>query len=66
MEDPIQPFIDSFGLIKDSEGKPSGPLGQPLSVDRIHLGINLSVKLLWCTYILYSRHQHIDAKEKIK
>jgi hypothetical protein len=65
MEDSIQPLLDSFGLIKDSEGKPSGLLEQSLPIDRIHLSINLSLKLLWCMYILYSGHQHIDAKGNI-
>jgi hypothetical protein len=65
LEEPIQLLIESFGIIKDSEGKPSDPLGPPISVDRIHLSINLSLKLLWCMYILYSGHQHTDAKEKI-
>ena len=64
MEDPIQMLTDSFDLIKDSEMYPSGLLEQPVSVDKIHLGINLSLKLLWCTSILYSGHQHNDAKGK--
>ena len=58
MEDPTQMLIDSFDLIKDSEANPSGLLEQSLSIDRIHLSINLSLKLLWCTCILYSGHLH--------
>jgi hypothetical protein len=65
LENPIQPLIDSIGFIKDFEGKPSGSVEPSISIDRIHLSINLSLKLLWCTYILYSGHQHNDAKEKI-
>jgi hypothetical protein len=64
LEDPIQMLTDAFNLIEDSEVNLSGPLEQSFSIDRIHLNINLSLKLLWCTYILYSGHQHIDAKGK--
>jgi len=65
LKDPIPLLIESFDLIKDFEGKPYSPLGQSISIDRIHLSINLSLKLLWCIYILYSGHQHNDAKRKI-
>jgi hypothetical protein len=65
LEDSNQPLIESFGLIKDSEDKLSGLLEPSLSIDKIHLSINLSLKLLWCMYILYSGHQHIDAKGNI-
>ena len=58
MEDPIQFLTDSLDLIEDSEVNLSGLLEQSLSVDRIHLSINLSLKLLWCTCILYSGHLH--------
>ena len=58
MEDPIQMLTDSFNLIEDPEVNLSGLLEQSLSVDRIHLSINLSLKLLWCTCILYSGHLH--------
>ena len=64
MEDPIQMLTDSFNLIKNSEVNPSGQLEAPLSIDRVHLSINLSLKLLWCTSILYSGQQHNDAKRK--
>jgi hypothetical protein len=65
LEDPIQMLTDAFDLIEYSEVNPSGPLAQALSIDRIHLSINLSLKLLWCMYILYSGHLHNDAKGKI-
>jgi hypothetical protein len=64
LEDPNQMLIDSFDLIKDSEVNPSGLLEESPSIDRVHLSINLSLKLLWCTSILYSGHQHNDPKEK--
>lgn len=64
MEDPTQMLIDSFDLIKNSEANPSGHLEQSLSIDRIHLNINLSLKLLWCTCILYSGHLHNMQKKK--
>jgi len=64
LEDPTQMLIDSFDLIKDSEANPSGLLEQSLSIDRIHLSINLSLKLLWCTCILYSGHLHNMQKKK--
>ncbi len=64
MEDPTQMLIDSFDLIKNSEANPSGLLEQSLSIDRIHLNINLSLKLLWCTCILYSGHLHNMQKKK--
>jgi hypothetical protein len=63
LEDPIQMLTDSFDLIKDSEINPSGLLGESLSNDSVHLRLNLSLKLLWCTCILYSGHLHNDAKE---
>jgi len=55
-------LTDSLELIEDSEVSPSGLSEQQRSIDRIHLSINLSLKLLWCTCILYSGHQHNDAK----
>jgi len=58
LEDPIQMLTDSFNLIEGPEVNPSGLLEQSLSIDRIHLRINLSLKLLWCTCILYSGHLH--------
>ena len=58
MEDPIQMVKDCLDLIKDSEASPSGLLGESPSIDRVHLNINLSLKLLWCTCILYSGHLH--------
>jgi len=64
LEDPTQMLIDSFDLIKDSEANPSGLLEQSLSIDRIHLSINLSLKLLWCTCILYSGHQYMMKMKK--
>ena len=64
MEDPTQMLIDSFDLIKNSEANPSGLLEQSLSIERIHLNINLSLKLLWCTCILYSGHLHNMQKKK--
>jgi hypothetical protein len=64
LEDPTQMLIDSFDLIKNSEVNPSGLLEQSLSIDRIHLNINLSLKLLWCTCILYSGHLHNMQKKK--
>jgi len=64
LEDPTQMLIDSFDLIKNSEANPSGLLEQSLSIDRIHLNINLSLKLLWCTCILYSGHLHNMQKNK--
>jgi hypothetical protein len=64
LEDPTQMLIDSFDLIKNSEANPSGLLEQSLSIDRIHLNINLSLKLLWCTCILYSGHLHNMQKKK--
>ena len=63
LEDPIQMLTDSINLIKDSEVNPSDPSGDSMSIDRIHLRLNLSLKLLWCTCILYSGHLHNDAKE---
>ena len=64
MEDPNQMLIDSFDLIKDSEVNPSGLLEESPSIDRVHLSINLSLKLLWCTCILYSGHLHNMPKKK--
>jgi hypothetical protein len=64
LEDPTQMLIDSFDLIKNSEANPSGLLEQSLSIERIHLNINLSLKLLWCTCILYSGHLHNMQKKK--
>jgi hypothetical protein len=64
LEDPTQMLIDAFDLIKNSEANPSGLLEQSLSIDRIHLNINLSLKLLWCTCILYSGHLHNMQKKK--
>ncbi len=66
MDNPVQPLIESFGLIKDSEDTLAGALGPSNTIDRIHLSINLSLKLLWCMYFLYSGHQHNDAIGKIK
>ena len=63
MKEPNQMLTDSFDFIEDSEVNPSGLLEESLSTDRIHLSINLSLKLLWCTCILYSGHLHYDAKE---
>ena len=64
MEDPIQILTDSFVLNKDSEVNPSDLLEESLSIDRIHLSINLSLKLLWCTCILNSGHLHNMPKKK--
>ena len=58
MEDSIQMLTDFFDVIEDSEVNPSDLLEQSHSIDRIHLSINLSLKLLWCTCILYSGHLH--------
>jgi len=58
LEDPIQMLTDALDLIEDPEVNPSGLLEQSLSIDRVHLSINLSLKLLWCTCILYSGHLH--------
>ena len=63
MEDSIQMLKDSLGFIEDSEVNSSDLLEQSLSIDRVHQSINLSLKLLWCTCILYSGHLHNDAKE---
>jgi hypothetical protein len=64
LEDPNQMLIDSFDLIKDSEVNPSDLLEESPSIDRVHLSINLSLKLLWCTCILYSGHLHNMPKKK--
>jgi hypothetical protein len=64
LEDPIQMLTDSFDIINNSEVNPSALLEESPSIDRVHLSINLSLKLLWCTSILYSGHQHNDAKGK--
>ena len=66
MEDPIQILTDSFVLNKDSEVNPSDLLEESLSIDRIHLSINLSLKLLCCTCILNSGHLHNMPKKKNK
>jgi hypothetical protein len=58
LEDSIKMLTDFFDVIEDSEVNPSDLLEQSLSIDRIHLSINLSLKLLWCTCILYSGHLH--------
>ena len=63
INDTIAPFGLPFSV--ETEGKPTGLLKQTLSIDRIHLSINLSLKLLWCMYILYSGHLHNDAKRKL-
>ena len=64
MEDSIQMVKDSLDFIEDSEVNSSGYSGQSLSVDRVHQSINLSLKLLWCTCILYSGHLHNMPKKK--
>jgi len=58
LEDPIQILTDSLDVIEDPEVNPYGLSEQSLSIDKIHLSINLSLKLLWCTCILYSGHLH--------
>ena len=58
MEDSIQMLKDALDFIEDSEVNSSDLLEQSLSIDRVHQGINLSLKLLWCTCILYSGHLH--------
>jgi len=64
LEDPIQMLTDSFDLIENSEINPSSLLGESPSIDRVHLSLNLSLKLLWCTCILYSGHLHNMPKKK--
>ena len=64
LEDSIQKVKDSLDFIEDSEVNSSGHSGQSLSIDRVHQSINLSLKLLWCTYILYSDHLHNMPKKK--
>ena len=63
LEDSIQMLTDALDLIEDPEVNPSGLLEQSISIDRIHLSINLSLKLLWCTCILYLGHQHNISKK---
>jgi hypothetical protein len=64
LEDPIQMLTDSLDIFEDPEVNPSGHSEQSLPIDRIHLSINLSLKLLWCTCILYSGHLHNMPKKK--
>ena len=52
MEDSIQMLKDSFDLIEYTEANLSGDSGHSLSIDRIHLSINLSLKLLWCNSMM--------------
>jgi hypothetical protein len=64
LEDSIQMVKDSLDFIEDSEVNASGRSGHSLSIDRVHQSINLSLKLLWCTCILYSGHLHNMPKKK--
>jgi len=64
LEDSIQMVKDSLDFIEDSEVNASGHSGQSLSIDRVHQSISLSLKLLWCTCILYSGHLHNMPKKK--
>jgi len=64
LEDSIQMVKDSLDFIEDSEVNASDHSGQSLSIDRVHQSISLSLKLLWCTCILYSGHLHNMPKKK--
>jgi len=64
LEDSIQKVKDSLDFIEDSEVNSSAHSEQSLSIDRVHQSINLSLKLLWCTCILYSGHLHNMPKKK--
>jgi len=66
LEDSVQILKDSLDFIEGSEINSSGDLGQSSSIDRVHQSINLSLKLLWCTCILYSDHLHNMPKKKNK
>ena len=63
MEDTIQMLRKSYDHIKSAEINSCDHSVETLTIDRVHQSINLSLKLLWCTCILYSGHLHNDAKE---
>jgi len=54
LKDSIQMLADAVDFMKDSEADPSGLSGPSLQMDRVHMGIHLGLKLLWCTSILHS------------
>lgn len=47
-------LADAVDFMKDTGSDPSGLSGQSIPMDRIHMGIHLGLKLLWCTSILHS------------
>ena len=58
MEDYIQMLKKSYDHIKDAEIDASGHSEESLPIDRIHRSINLSLKLLWCTYTMMMQKEN--------